>query len=125
MSTRTLRPESKFIPGAQIRWTDVTVPQGVDLVDEQLEAHGFTLADGVVLEGKVIDLATKQPIPARVLLQQRIGTVSEDKPTNYTLASQAVADAQGHWILKYAHGLASIGHGGGWLCAEGCRIRPQ
>ena len=46
-----------------IRWTDVTVPQGVDLVNERLESHGFTLADGVVLEGKVIDLATKQPVP--------------------------------------------------------------
>ena len=86
--------------GGAIRWSDVTVPEGVELVDERLEAHGFTLADGVVIEGKVVDLATKQPVAARILLQR-----IESGPKgvrNYTVASETVTDAQGRWVLKNA-----------------------
>ena len=53
---------------AGINWADVTVPAGVEVVDQRLAAHGFTAADGVVLEGKVTDLSTKQPIAATIRL---------------------------------------------------------
>src|SRR5207253_2308670 len=42
--------------GGNIKWADVTVPKELKIVDQRLEAHGLTVADGVVLEGKVTDL---------------------------------------------------------------------
>src|SRR5262245_53526490 len=52
-----------------INWADVVVPKGLKIVDQRLEAHGFTTADGVVLEGKVTDMATKKPIAAKMRLE--------------------------------------------------------
>ncbi len=39
--------------GGNIKWEDVRIPAGLKVVDQRLEAHGFTPADGIVLEGKV------------------------------------------------------------------------
>jgi hypothetical protein len=47
-----------------LRWADVIVPKGIKLIDHRLEGHGFTAADGAVLEGTIVDLGTKQPIAA-------------------------------------------------------------
>lgn len=86
--------------GGNIRWSDVKVPEGLEVVDERMEAHGFTPADGIVLEGKVQDLATQQPVAARMRLQR-----IEPQQTGgyqYTVVAEAIADAQGHWVLKKA-----------------------
>ena len=48
--------------GGNVRWADVKVPKGIEVVDQRLEAHGFKVEDGVVLEGKVFDLASRQPV---------------------------------------------------------------
>ena len=86
--------------GGNIRWQDVVVPPELEVIDERLEAHGFALADGTVLEGNVIDLATKQPIAARVELQRiEPQTAGGYK---YTPAADTTADARGHWVLKNA-----------------------
>lgn len=91
--------------GGQIRWSDVVVPKGVELIDERLEAHGFTPADGTVIEGNVIDLETKQPIAARILLQK---IESEPKGKyNYKTASETAANDKGNWIFK---NVANGGH---------------
>ena len=85
---------------AGIDWTQVTVPEGIEVVDQRLAAHGFTADDGVVLEGTVIDLATKQPIAATIRLQR-----VEPRETGgylYPVVAEAKADAQGHWVLKHA-----------------------
>lgn len=84
--------------GGNLRWSDVTVPKGIEVIDERLEAHGFTLADGIVLEGKVIDLATQQPLAARMRLER-----VEPQPKggyDYTVVTETVADEQGRWVLK-------------------------
>jgi hypothetical protein len=84
--------------GGNLRWSDVTMPEGIELIDERLEAHSCTPADGVVLEGKVIDLATNQPLAAKMLLQRM-----EQEPKGerrYTVASEVVTDRQGRWVLK-------------------------
>jgi hypothetical protein len=86
--------------GGTINWADVTVPKGLKIVDLRLEAHGFTLADDVVLEGKVTDLATKKPLIAKVRLErietQKLGGYS------YSTVARSSADAKGHWVLKKA-----------------------
>ncbi|HEX4145607.1 MAG TPA: carboxypeptidase-like regulatory domain-containing protein [Pirellulales bacterium] len=80
-----------------IRWRDVVVPPGIDVVDQRLEAHGFTAADGVVIEGRATDVATRQPIAATMRLEriepQKSGYL-------YTAAGESKADAEGRWVLK-------------------------
>jgi hypothetical protein len=54
----------------------------------------------VVLEGKVIDLATRRPVAARVRLER-----IEPQPRGgyrYEVAVQGVADVQGRWVVKNA-----------------------
>jgi Carboxypeptidase regulatory-like domain len=84
--------------GGSVRWADVTVPAGLEVVDQRLEAHGFTSADGLVLEGKVTDLVTKAPILAA---RTRLQRVEPQKTGGYLYPSQAeaVADASGRWTL--------------------------
>ncbi len=84
--------------GGPLRWSDVSVPKGLEVIDRRLEAHGFTLADGIVLEGKVVDLATKQPLAARVRLHR---VAPQPKGGYYDMVvAETVADAQGRWVLK-------------------------
>jgi hypothetical protein len=93
-------PQIDVYTGGNVRWSDVTIPEGIEVIDEQLEAHGFTLADGTVLEGKVVDLATRQPLAARMRLER---IEQGPKGSNrYTAVAEAAADAQGRWVLKHA-----------------------
>ena len=86
--------------GGGLRWSDVTVPKGLEVVDQRLEGHGFTTADGIVLEGKVTDLATGRPVAARMRLE-RIEPQAKGG-YRYEVAARADADAQGRWVLKQA-----------------------
>jgi hypothetical protein len=85
---------------ARINWADVAVPAGVEVVDQRLAAHGFTAADGVVLEGTVTDLATRQPIAAAITLQ-RVEPQQEGGYL-YPVVIAVKAGAQGHWVLTKA-----------------------
>jgi hypothetical protein len=35
---------------SSLRWVDVKVPEGIEVIDERMTTHGFTVADGVVIE---------------------------------------------------------------------------
>jgi hypothetical protein len=86
--------------GGNLRWSEVTVPKGLDVDDQRLEGHGFTPADGIVLEGKVTDLTTGKPVAARVRLDR-----IEPQQTGgyrYEAAARATSDAHGRWVLKKA-----------------------
>ncbi len=85
--------------GGNLRWSDVTVPKGLDIVDQRLAGHGFAVADGIVLEGKVTDLATGRPISARMRLE-RIELANG--AYRYEAAAQAASDSEGRWVLKRA-----------------------
>jgi hypothetical protein len=78
----------------------VVVPKGLEIVDQRLVAHGFTVADGIVLEGKVTDIATHKPLAARMKLER-----IEPQQTGgyrYVAVAEAAADAEGRWFLKHA-----------------------
>ena len=91
-------PQIDVYTGGDVHWSDVVVPKGIEVIDERLEAHGFTPADGIVLEGGVVDLATNRPLAAKMSLDR-----IEDQPTrHYTTMAEAAADAEGHWVLKNA-----------------------
>jgi hypothetical protein len=86
--------------GGNIQWPGVVVPEGIEVIDERLEAHGFALTDGAVFEGRVIDLATKEPIAAKTQLE-----LVEPQPTGgyrYTVSTVTAADAKGRWVIKKA-----------------------
>jgi hypothetical protein len=86
--------------GGGVRWADVRIPPSLQLLDERLEAHRFTLEDGVVLEGKITELDTRQPIPGRVTLRRMeprgLG------PERFAVMAQTEADSSGRWVLKKA-----------------------
>lgn len=90
-------PQIDLYTGGRVAWPDVKVPKGIEVRDLRLEAHGFELTDGVVLDGKVHDLATQQALPATVQLQQM---ESQQGGYKYTIVSTVKADAQGRWVLK-------------------------
>jgi hypothetical protein len=81
-----------------VRWADVTVPKAITVVDQRLEAHGFTPRDGTVVEGNVNDLSTEAPVAAIVRLQ-RIEPREKGGYT-YTILAETKADSKGHWVLK-------------------------
>ncbi len=97
---RNIGPPSQIdvYTGGNIRWAEVKVPEGLEVVDERLESHGFTAADGVVLEGKISDVADRRPIAGQVKLRRveprGLG------PERYSVLAEATADASGHWVLK-------------------------
>jgi len=81
-----------------VRWSDVAVPPGVEVIDKRLEAHGYAAADGIVIEGKVTDASTSQPLPATIKLE-RIES-GKQGGYDYPRVAETKADAQGHWVLK-------------------------
>ena len=93
-------PQIDVYTGGNIRWEDVTVPEGIEVVDERLEARGYSPADGIVLEGAVKDLATGAPLAGRMRLA-RVEPRSEGG-YRYTEAATAEAGEDGRWVLKHA-----------------------
>jgi hypothetical protein len=85
--------------GGNLHWEDVVVPKGIEVIDERLTAHGFTLKDGTVLEGTITDLETKKPIAAQVELQ--LVEPQKKGGYRYTALGQAAADSKGHWFTKH------------------------
>ncbi len=98
--SETTPPAQMDIYTARIRWADVVIPTGVELTDQRLEAHGFTTADGVVMEGKLVDLDSNQPLAATIELQR----VEPQKTGGYRYPkiAETPCDAQGHWVIKHA-----------------------
>jgi hypothetical protein len=86
--------------GGNIKWDDVIVPRKLKIVDNRLEARGFALDDGIVLEGTVTDLATKKPLVNAKVRLERV----EPKPNTYSYTSVAhtATDSAGRWVFKKA-----------------------
>jgi hypothetical protein len=84
--------------GDNIRWSDVKVPDGIEVVDNRMEAHGFSPEDGAVLEGVITDLSTKQPIAGRMRLE--LIEPQEKGGYKYTATADVATDAAGRWLLK-------------------------
>lgn len=87
--------------GGKLRWSDVKVPKELTIVDERLEAHGYKATDGIVLEGKVLALDTKQPLAAEVVCEL-IEPKKEGGGYDYKVVKKIATDAQGVWAIKGA-----------------------
>lgn len=82
--------------GGRVKWTNVVVPNGIEVVDERQTAHGFTAADGAVFEGRIFDLADERPIAARIELQRL------EQGNRPTVVQAVDADEEGRWLIKNA-----------------------
>jgi hypothetical protein len=85
--------------GGKFVWEDVHVPEGITVTDLRLEAHGFTAKDGIVLVGKITDLATDKPITGQMQLQ-----LIEPQPKGgyrYSVMAEVEANQRGDWVLKH------------------------
>jgi hypothetical protein len=91
--------------GGNIKWANVLVPKGLKVDDQRLEAHGFKPTDGVVLEGKITDLASQKPLAGKMRLEKIEPQTKGGY--RYTTMNTVNADAAGHWVLKNTPG--------GWL----------
>lgn len=87
--------------GGHVRWDDVVIPKGLTVIDQRLEAHGFTLADGIVLEGIVVDRVTDKLLVAKVKLRRIIPKAKG--PNGFVELAETTTDAQGRWTIKNAH----------------------
>ncbi|WP_165223797.1 MSCRAMM family protein [Aquisphaera insulae] len=111
--------------GGNVKWADVVVPEGLKVVDERLEAHGFKAADGTVIEGTAIDLATKAPAAATAELRR-----IEPKKTggyDYTTAAEAKADEKGRWVFRNVPSgwYQVVVHGRGFASRVVGHVRPD
>jgi hypothetical protein len=85
--------------GGKIRWRDMIVPKGVEVVDERLEAHGFSANDGLVLQGNVRDSENQNAIAAQVELERV--EPQGDGNYRYHSAKRTDTDEKGNWLMKH------------------------
>jgi hypothetical protein len=98
-ATETSPPAQIDIYTANIRWADVVVPAGIRVTDNRLEAHGFTTADGLVFEGKVIDHVSKLPLAATIRVER---VEAGQGGYQYSRLTETKNDLEGKWVIKRA-----------------------
>lgn len=81
-----------------IRWADVKVPEEVKVIDQRLEAHGFKLTDGVVMEGQVTDIATHKPLALATILLEQMESKADGY--HYSVLKKVTTNEQGAWVIK-------------------------
>lgn len=82
---------------AALRWSDVQVPEGIEVIDNRMEAHGFKLSDGRVIEGHVT-AGTGKPLVAKIRAEELIP--KEKGGYDYQLVTSMNTDEKGHWAIK-------------------------
>lgn len=126
----------------RLDWSKVAVPEGLEVVDERLEAHGYTAADGVVLEGAATDLATRRPLGGASVRLEKVAP-RETGGYDHPLLEETRADERGRWAFKgvpaawvrvvvsaegYAGRVAGYYRFDGqprWLAVDGCGLAPS
>ncbi len=91
-------PEIHVYTAGRIRWDEVQVPAGIEVIDERLEAHGFAATDGTVIEGQINDIETKAGMVAHIELQ--LIKTPQTGGYEYETVLQTDSDAKGKWDFK-------------------------
>ena len=73
---------------------------GIVVVDQRLAAHGYTIADGIVLEGSIVSSVTQGPLAGHVRLE-RIESPAEGG-YRYVRVAEVKSNEAGCWVIKNA-----------------------
>ncbi|MCO6045645.1 hypothetical protein NG895_17240 [Aeoliella sp. ICT_H6.2] len=84
--------------GGNIEWDQVKLPEGVEVVDNRLSAHGFTEQDGYVCQGQLIDLESDQPIAGKLVVE--LMEAPKTGGYKYTQAMEVDTEDDGNWTIK-------------------------
>lgn len=84
--------------GGNIRWADVVVPEGIEVIDQRLEAHGYTAADGEVVEGKVVDVENNRPLAAKIRLEKSAAQAKQGEQPAAVV--EVAAGPDGNWVVR-------------------------
>lgn len=90
--------EIEIFTGGNLNGADIVLPDGIEVIDNRLAAHGFSKDDGVVLQGTLRDLELGDPMAGKVELQ----TIATKKTGgyDYSVSEQTSTDTAGNWALK-------------------------
>lgn len=92
-------PELTVYMGNGLDWSKIKVPEGIDVVDDRLAAHGYRAEDGAVFEVSVKDLANGKPLSAaELVIERRPSTNATNSGDNEV--TRAEANAEGQIVLK-------------------------
>ncbi|QDT52222.1 hypothetical protein Pan44_02310 [Caulifigura coniformis] len=92
-------PELTVYTGNGLDWSKVNVPEGIDVVDERLTAHGYRPEDGAVIEVSVRDLISGAPLKAAELVIERRPAVNPADLSELEV-TRAESNAAGQITLK-------------------------
>ena len=95
---QTVLPPRIDLYSAKIDWDMVLLPEGIEVIDRRLSVHGFTDADGNVMEGLVTDLSTGQPMSAIVNVLE--DEQSQRIPRLPRIIASTTSGPDGKWVLK-------------------------
>lgn len=95
------QPQIDVYLGRGLDWSAISIPDGVELIDQTLAGHGFTTEDGAVLEGTVLAVGNSEPLPEATVTLQLIETPPEGGYT-YNDALSVETDADGNWVMTNA-----------------------
>jgi hypothetical protein len=84
---------------ANFKFSDLVIPRGLEFVDNRLEGHGFTTADGIVFTGTAMDVADNVRLEATVKVQR---IENKDGKYQYTTLTETKADPAGKWVIRKA-----------------------
>lgn len=90
--------ELRIYTGGDIEWSDVRVPKEIDVTDHRLEAHGFHISDGRVMEGVLSDVENGRPLAGEVIVEQIIP--KSEGGYDHQVLETIKTDDRGHWVLK-------------------------
>ncbi|MDB5320273.1 MAG: hypothetical protein JWN40_1904 [Phycisphaerales bacterium] len=79
----------------RIDWKKITLPEGVQLIDER-KAAGAKPASGGVIRGDVFDMATAKPINGVTIQLEKQGA----KPNTWETAASAISNANGRFEVE-------------------------
>ena len=100
-------PQIDVYIGGQIDWAKVVVPDGVTVDDQRMSVHGFSVNDGRVVQGTLIDLTSGEPLLGTIEVRERKAG-PDGQPTSSSVASTKT-DTAGEWtITKLPAGRLSI-----------------
>lgn len=85
--------------GNGLDWSKVKVPDGVEVLDQRLTAHGYEPNDGAVIELSVHDLQTGAPLSGAELVIERRPAQKPNEPSEVEV-TRAESNAEGLILLK-------------------------